>query len=185
MMRGSSGFGRAPARSSGILFLEICCAPAGPDLPALSLKRLLQPNSIAVFGGESAIGVSPGGMSANAGVKGSIDGGALLAFTVLLDDEHVAQHLTRRGRELRRQPAKAPPMARRGVAVGGTEGQPVVRGAVLRVHGAQRFALEPLLARVLVHHRQANGLRQRTSGRGGSESVSETLKILWEFLSGE
>ena len=31
--------------------------------------------SIAGFGGESAIGVGCGGMSANAGVKGSIDGG--------------------------------------------------------------------------------------------------------------
>ena len=41
-------------RSSGTSFPETCCAPAGPDLPALSLKRLLQPSSIAVFGGREA-----------------------------------------------------------------------------------------------------------------------------------
>ena len=41
-------------KSSATLSRGTCCAPAGPDLSALSLKRLLQPGSIAVFGGREA-----------------------------------------------------------------------------------------------------------------------------------
>ncbi|MBT6070185.1 MAG: acetate--CoA ligase family protein, partial [Proteobacteria bacterium] len=53
-MRGLSGFGKGQARFSGTSFLAICLNLAGLDLSPLSLKRLLQPSSIAVFGGREA-----------------------------------------------------------------------------------------------------------------------------------
>src|SRR5579859_7343091 len=53
-MRGSSGSGTAPARSSATSSRASCCAPAGPDRMARDLTRLLRPRSIAVFGGKPA-----------------------------------------------------------------------------------------------------------------------------------